>query len=53
FMYIYRIDRTDCVGKAIRLLTKEDLTVFYELKEVILESFVLRCLLELLNHPDA
>ncbi|CAF4746074.1 unnamed protein product, partial [Rotaria sp. Silwood2] len=40
------------IGKVIRFLTKEDSAIFYELKQVILESRVSQCLPELLNHPD-
>ncbi|CAF1302732.1 unnamed protein product [Adineta steineri] len=54
--YTHRIGRTGRqgkAGKAITFLTKEDAAVFYELKEVILESPVSQCPQELLNHPDA
>lgn len=54
--YTHRIGRTGRAGKAgkaITLLTKEDSAVFYDLKEVILESPVSQCPPELLNHPDA
>lgn len=54
--YTHRIGRTGRAGKAgkaITFLTKEDAAVFYELKEVILESPVSQCPPELLNHPDA
>ncbi|CAF0774066.1 unnamed protein product [Adineta steineri] len=54
--YTHRIGRTGRAGKtgkAITFLTKEDSAVFYELKEVILESPVSQCPPELLNHPDA
>ncbi|UJR30923.1 hypothetical protein I4U23_018433 [Adineta vaga] len=54
--YTHRIGRTGRAGKAgkaITFLTKEDSAVFYELKEVILESPVSQCPQELINHPDA
>ena len=54
--YTHRIGRTGRAGKAgkaITFLTKEDSAVFYELKELILESPVSQCPAELLNHPDA
>ncbi|CAF0764030.1 unnamed protein product [Adineta steineri] len=54
--YTHRIGRTGRAGKtgkAITFLTKEDSAVYYELKEVILESPVSQCPPELLNHPDA
>lgn len=54
--YTHRIGRTGRAGKtgkAVTFLTKEDTTVFYELKELILESPISQCPNELLNHPDA
>lgn len=54
--YTHRIGRTGRAGKtgkAVTFLTKEDSAVFYELKEIILESPVSQCPPELLNHPDA
>ncbi|CAF4021871.1 unnamed protein product, partial [Rotaria sordida] len=54
--YTHRIGRTGRAGKAgkaITFVTKEDSAVFYDLKEVILESPVSQCPPELLNHPDA
>ena len=54
--YTHRIGRTGRAGKAgkaITFLTKEDAAVFYELKELILESPVSQCPPELVNHPDA
>lgn len=54
--YTHRIGRTGRAGKAgkaITFLTKEDAAVFYDLKEVILESPVSQCPQELVNHPDA
>ncbi|NWU87562.1 DDX23 helicase, partial [Onychorhynchus coronatus] len=53
---IHRIGRTGRAGKsgvAITFLTKEDSTVFYDLKQAILESPVSSCPPELANHPDA
>ena len=54
--YTHRIGRTGRAGKAgkaVTFLTKEDSGVFYELKELILESPVSQCPNELLNHPEA
>ncbi|XP_062315272.1 probable ATP-dependent RNA helicase DDX23 [Osmerus eperlanus] len=54
--YIHRIGRTGRAGKsgmALTFLTKEDSTVFYDLKQAILESPVSNCPPELANHPDA
>ncbi|XP_018417392.1 PREDICTED: probable ATP-dependent RNA helicase DDX23 [Nanorana parkeri] len=54
--YIHRIGRTGRAGKsgvAITFLTKEDASVFYDLKQAILESPVSSCPPELANHPDA
>ncbi|XP_051947409.1 probable ATP-dependent RNA helicase DDX23 [Xyrauchen texanus] len=54
--YIHRIGRTGRAGKsgvAMTFLTKEDSTVFYDLKQAILESPVSTCPPELANHPDA
>ncbi|KAJ8399605.1 hypothetical protein AAFF_G00410160 [Aldrovandia affinis] len=54
--YIHRIGRTGRAGKsgvALTFLTKEDSTVFYDLKQAILESPVSTCPPELANHPDA
>ncbi|KAJ8259143.1 hypothetical protein COCON_G00181550 [Conger conger] len=54
--YIHRIGRTGRAGKsgvAVTFLTKEDSTVFYDLKQAILESPVSTCPPELTNHPDA
>uniref|UniRef100_A0AAY4ASP3 Probable ATP-dependent RNA helicase DDX23 n=1 Tax=Denticeps clupeoides TaxID=299321 RepID=A0AAY4ASP3_9TELE len=54
--YIHRIGRTGRAGKsgvAITFLTKEDSSVFYDLKQAILESPVSTCPPELANHPDA
>uniref|UniRef100_A0A8C2SRW1 RNA helicase n=1 Tax=Coturnix japonica TaxID=93934 RepID=A0A8C2SRW1_COTJA len=54
--YIHRIGRTGRAGKsgvAITFLTKEDSSVFYELKQAILDSPVSSCPPELANHPDA
>uniref|UniRef100_A0A8C9WMP9 Probable ATP-dependent RNA helicase DDX23 n=1 Tax=Scleropages formosus TaxID=113540 RepID=A0A8C9WMP9_SCLFO len=54
--YIHRIGRTGRAGKsgvAVTFLTKEDSSVFYDLKQAILESPVSTCPPELSNHPDA
>ncbi|XP_067302844.1 probable ATP-dependent RNA helicase DDX23 [Pseudorasbora parva] len=54
--YIHRIGRTGRAGKsgmAMTFLTKEDSTVFYDLKQAILESPVSNCPPELANHPEA
>uniref|UniRef100_A0A673IQ42 RNA helicase n=1 Tax=Sinocyclocheilus rhinocerous TaxID=307959 RepID=A0A673IQ42_9TELE len=54
--YIHRIGRTGRAGKsgmAMTFLTKEDSSVFYDLKQAILESPVSTCPPELTNHPDA
>ncbi|KRZ02875.1 putative ATP-dependent RNA helicase DDX23, partial [Trichinella zimbabwensis] len=54
--YTHRIGRTGRAGKsgkAITFLTKEDSQVFYDLKQLLLESPVSSCPAELANHPDA
>ncbi|XP_062396706.1 probable ATP-dependent RNA helicase DDX23 [Sardina pilchardus] len=54
--YIHRIGRTGRAGKsgvAMTFLTKEDASVFYDLKQAILESPVSTCPPELTNHPEA
>ncbi|XP_055748862.1 probable ATP-dependent RNA helicase DDX23 [Salvelinus fontinalis] len=54
--YIHRIGRTGRAGKsgvALTFLTKEDSSVFYDLKQAFLESPVSTCPPELSNHPDA
>ncbi|KRZ85086.1 putative ATP-dependent RNA helicase DDX23 [Trichinella sp. T8] len=54
--YTHRIGRTGRAGKsgkAITFLTKEDNQVFYDLKQLLLESPVSSCPAELANHPDA
>ena len=54
--YTHRIGRTGRAGKkgvAISFLTKDDSAVFYDLKQVLLESPVSVCPPELANHPDA
>ncbi|CAF1472366.1 unnamed protein product [Didymodactylos carnosus] len=56
FAYTHRIGRTGRAGKtgiAVTFLTKEDSGLFYELKQVIMESPVSQCPNELLTHPDA
>ncbi|CAB1336226.1 unnamed protein product [Coregonus sp. 'balchen'] len=54
--YIHRIGRTGRAGKsgvALTFPTKEDSSVFYDLKQAFLESPVSTCPPELSNHPDA
>ena len=54
--YTHRIGRTGRAGKAglaVTLLTKDDVAVFYDLKQLLLESPVSSCPPELMNHPDA
>ncbi|KAL1115883.1 hypothetical protein AAG570_006172 [Ranatra chinensis] len=54
--YTHRIGRTGRAGKtgiAVTFLTKDDSTLFYDLKQTILTSPVSTCPPELLNHPDA
>ncbi|CAH8461466.1 unnamed protein product [Schistosoma turkestanicum] len=54
--YVHRIGRTGRAGKsgiAISLLTKEDAPVFYDLKQLLIQSPVSTCPHELANHPDA
>lgn len=54
--YTHRIGRTGRAGKtgiAISFLTKEDSTLFYDLKQTILASPVSTCPPELMNHPEA
>ncbi|KAA0183567.1 DEAD box ATP dependent RNA helicase, partial [Fasciolopsis buskii] len=54
--YVHRIGRTGRAGKsgtAITLLTKEDTPVYYDLKQLLLQSPVSTCPHDLANHPDA
>ncbi|CAH8834481.1 unnamed protein product [Trichobilharzia szidati] len=54
--YVHRIGRTGRAGKsgvAITLLTKEDAPVFYDLKQLLVQSPVSTCPHDLANHPDA
>ncbi|PAV83585.1 hypothetical protein WR25_26325 [Diploscapter pachys] len=54
--YTHRIGRTGRAGKhgkAITFLTPDDNAVFYDLKQVLIESPVSVCPPELANHPDA
>jgi ATP-dependent RNA helicase DDX23/PRP28 len=54
--YTHRIGRTGRAGKkgaAISFLTKDDSPVFYDLKQVLLDSPVSVCPPELANHPEA
>ncbi len=51
-----RIGRTGRAGKsgrAITFLTQEDSALFYELKQVLINSPVSHCPPELSNHPEA
>ncbi|GMT18295.1 hypothetical protein PFISCL1PPCAC_9592 [Pristionchus fissidentatus] len=54
--YTHRIGRTGRAGKhgrAVTFLTPEDKDVFFDLKQVLVESPVSTCPPELSNHPDA
>lgn len=54
--YTHRIGRTGRAGKhgqAISLLTKDDSPLFYDLKQLLIQSPVSTCPPELLNHPEA
>ncbi|VDL92389.1 unnamed protein product [Schistocephalus solidus] len=54
--YVHRIGRTGRAGKsgmAITFLTKDDTSVYYDLKQLLLQSPVSKCPAELANHPDA
>ena len=54
--YTHRIGRTGRAGKAgtaVSFLTKDDTAVYYDLKQLLLESPVSTCPPELANHPDA
>ena len=54
--YTHRIGRTGRAGKtgvAVTFLTKEDVGVYYDLKQALKESPVSVCPPELANHPDA
>uniref|UniRef100_A0ABD2VU49 Probable ATP-dependent RNA helicase DDX23 n=1 Tax=Trichogramma kaykai TaxID=54128 RepID=A0ABD2VU49_9HYME len=54
--YTHRIGRTGRAGKtgiAISFCTKDDSSLFYELKQIVEASPVSTCPRELLNHPDA
>ncbi|KAL0849789.1 hypothetical protein ABMA28_011735 [Loxostege sticticalis] len=54
--YTHRIGRTGRAGKtgkAISFVTKEDSALFYDLKQVLLQSSVSTCPPELMNHPEA
>lgn len=54
--YTHRIGRTGRAGKAglaVTFLTKDDTAVYYDLKQLLLESPVSSCPSELMNHPDA
>lgn len=54
--YTHRIGRTGRAGKhgvAISFVTKDDSSLFYDLKQLILSSPISTCPPELANHPDA
>lgn len=54
--YTHRIGRTGRAGKngvAITFITKDESSLFYDLKQVVMASPVSVCPPELLNHPDA
>ncbi|UXI18612.1 hypothetical protein NH340_JMT04555 [Sarcoptes scabiei] len=54
--YTHRIGRTGRAGRhgqAISLLTKDDSALFYDLKQLLIQSPVSTCPPELMNHPDA
>ena len=54
--YIHRIGRTGRAGKtgmAVTYLTQDDSALFYDLKQLLLQSPVSSCPTELSNHPDA
>lgn len=54
--YTHRIGRTGRAGKtgkAVSLCTKDDSHLFYDLKQLILQSPVSKCPPELANHADA
>jgi len=54
--YTHRIGRTGRAGKsgiAVTLLTQESSEVFYDLKQMLINSSVSTCPNELMNHPEA
>uniref|UniRef100_A0A336KD49 Probable ATP-dependent RNA helicase DDX23 n=1 Tax=Culicoides sonorensis TaxID=179676 RepID=A0A336KD49_CULSO len=54
--YTHRIGRTGRAGKtgiAISFLTKDDSPLFFDLKQIIMQSPVSVCPPELMNHPEA
>lgn len=54
--YTHRIGRTGRAGKtgiAVTFLTNDDSGVFYDLKQLLMESPVSTCPTELSNHPEA
>lgn len=54
--YTHRIGRTGRAGKdgiAVSFLTQDDSAVFYDLKQLLMESPVSTCPPELSNHPEA
>ncbi|CAG7817743.1 unnamed protein product, partial [Allacma fusca] len=54
--YTHRIGRTGRAGKngvAITFITKEDSCLFYDLKQILINSPVSTCPPELANHPES
>ena len=54
--YVHRIGRTGRAGKsgiAVTFLTRDDTGVYYDLKQLLINSPVSTCPSELANHPDA
>lgn len=54
--YTHRVGRTGRAGKngiAITFLTPDDTHLYYDLKEMLVQSSASQCPNELLHHPDA
>ena len=54
--YTHRIGRTGRAGKegkAVSFLTKDDSSVYYDLKQLLVTSSTSTCPSELMNHPEA
>ncbi|XP_037093871.1 LOW QUALITY PROTEIN: probable ATP-dependent RNA helicase DDX23 [Pollicipes pollicipes] len=54
--YTHRIGRTGRAGKngvAVTFITQEDSAVFYDLKQLLVNSPISQCPADLANHPDA
>jgi len=54
--YTHRIGRTGRAGKsgiAVTFLTQESAEIFYDLKQMLIDSSVSSCPKELMNHPEA